>query len=164
MSDFYEMVSARRSNYLFNTGAYTDYDADWVNTSKVYKGPFGNNGAAALSHIPDGTSNTIAIGESVQQHHNGSTVFGPYWGVGTHTAVHGRSYYSNFTPNYPYGNCADNPHERCTYAWGFSSFHPGVTNFVFLDGSVHSITDNINPVTWVALSTYAGAEPAPSDY
>ena len=103
-TEFYEMVSASRSNYLFSTGAYTDYDADWKNTQIYARGAFGNNGAISISNVTDGTSNTIGIGESLQKWHNGSTVFGPYWGTGTHTAVHGRGYYSNFTPNYPYGD------------------------------------------------------------
>jgi prepilin-type N-terminal cleavage/methylation domain-containing protein len=163
-TDFYEMVSARRSNYLFNTGAYTDYDSDWANTSGQYKGPFGNNGATSIGRVPDGTSNTVGIGESLQKWHNGSTVFGPYWGLGTHTAVHGRGYYSNFTPNYPYGTCAPNANSsrRCTYAWGFSSNHANVTNFVMLDGSVRGINDGIDPNAWLALSTCEGGEIVPN--
>jgi prepilin-type N-terminal cleavage/methylation domain-containing protein len=159
---FYEMVSARRGNYLFNTGAYTDYDADWGSTSVAARGAFGNNGAIAIARVKDGTSNTIAIGESVQKHHNGSTVFGPYWGTGTHTAVHGRGYYSNFTPNYPYGACADISSELCTYAWGFSSFHTGLTNFVFLDGTVRPIRDGIDAATWTAVCTPEGGEVIPN--
>jgi len=166
-SDFYTMVSARRSNYLFSTGAYTDYDADWSNTSAFYRGAFGNNGAISLTRAAsrDGTSTTIAIGESVQQWHNGSTVFGPYWGTGTHTSVHGRGFYSNFTPNYPYGTCAPNTSssQRCTYAWGFSSFHAGGTNFVMLDGSVRLVRDGIDPAVWQAICTPEGGEPISSN-
>jgi prepilin-type N-terminal cleavage/methylation domain-containing protein/prepilin-type processing-associated H-X9-DG protein len=158
--DFYEMVSARRSSYLFSSGAYTDYDADWVRTGPNARGAFGNNGAANLNTIRDGTSNTICIGESVQKWHNGSTVFGPYWGTGTHTAVHGRGYYNNFTPNYPYGNCAPNTasSRRCTYAWGFSSNHSGTTNFVMCDGSVRGIRDGIDPIVWQAVCTVEAGE------
>jgi prepilin-type N-terminal cleavage/methylation domain-containing protein/prepilin-type processing-associated H-X9-DG protein len=163
-ADFYEMVSARRSNYLFSTGAYTDYDNDYTSTSAAYRGVFGNNGAASLNKMSDGTSNTIAIGESVQQWHNGSTIFGPYWGSGTHTSVHGRGYYSTFAPNYPYGPCAPNANKKCTYAWGFSSFHTGVTNFVFCDGSVKGIRDGIDPATWSAICTPDGGEVIPGDY
>jgi prepilin-type N-terminal cleavage/methylation domain-containing protein/prepilin-type processing-associated H-X9-DG protein len=152
-TDFYEMVSAARSNYLFSTGAYTDYDNNWASTSSGAKGAFGNNGAASIAAMPDGTSNTIAIGESLQKWHNGSTVFGPYWGTGTHTAVHGRGYYSNFTPNYPYGSCAPSANRMCTYAWGFGSNHSGTTNFVMCDGSVRGIRDAVAPATWQALCT-----------
>jgi prepilin-type N-terminal cleavage/methylation domain-containing protein/prepilin-type processing-associated H-X9-DG protein len=165
-TDFYEMVSARRGNYLFNTGAYTDYDADWVRTGSHAKGPFGNNGAAAVNTIRDGTSNTVAIGESVQKWHNGSTVFGPYPTYGTHTSVHGRGYYSNFAPNYPYGTCAPNTSsaQRCTYAWGFSSFHSGLTNFVFCDGSVRGVRDGISATTWQGITTMEAGEVVPNDY
>src|SRR5262249_23050088 len=78
-----------RSNYLFNTGYYTDYDRDYSNLATWARGPFGNNGAANITSMMDGTSNTIAIGEATPQSHS-STSFGPYWGAGTHTAVHGR--------------------------------------------------------------------------
>jgi len=166
-SQFYTMVSGRRSNYAFNTGAYTDYDTDWRNCPPYARGPFGNNGATSVTHVTDGTSNTIAVGEMLQQFHNGSTIFGPYWGTGTHTAVHGRGYYSNFTPNYPYGSCAGQTQistayktisRQCTYAWGFSSNHPGVTNFVMMDGSVRMIADGISAQSWLAATTPDGGE------
>src|SRR5262249_57282669 len=60
-TDFYEMVSVRRSNYLFSTGAYTDYDADWSKTNGAARGAFGNNGATSVGRVKDGTSNTIGI-------------------------------------------------------------------------------------------------------
>ena len=72
--------------------------------AQTARGAFGNDGATAVGRTPDGTSNTLAIGESTQLHT--SAEYGPYWGAGTHTAVHGRGYYAGFTPNYPYGNCA----------------------------------------------------------
>src|SRR5262245_50641322 len=88
--DFYERLTpgVARSNYLFNTGYYTDYDRDWTALAPWARGAFGNNGASNLNMM-DGTSNTIAIGEATQLGHT-STSFGPYWGGGTHTAVHGR--------------------------------------------------------------------------
>jgi len=167
-SYFYEMVSARRSNYLFSTGAYTDYDADWSQTSGGARGAFGNNGAISLTRASsrDGTSTTIAIGESTQKWHNGSTIFGPYWGTGTHTAVHGRGYYADFTPNYPYGTCAPNTasNQRCTYAWGFQSFHTGGVNFVMLDGSIRFIRDGIDANVWRGLCTPEGGEAFSDNY
>jgi prepilin-type N-terminal cleavage/methylation domain-containing protein/prepilin-type processing-associated H-X9-DG protein len=165
----YERDNARRSNYLFNTGYYTDGSPDWNSTARGLRGPFGNNGAASLKRIPDGTSNTIGIGESLQIHT--STAYGPYWGAGTHTSVHGRGFSAVtakdrywYTPNYPYGKCADNANDKCQYAWGFGSNHPGVTNFVFLDGSVRSIADNIDGDVWIALCTPDGRERISLDF
>jgi prepilin-type N-terminal cleavage/methylation domain-containing protein/prepilin-type processing-associated H-X9-DG protein len=156
-ADFYERVSARRSNYLFNVGATTDYNADWSTIGLGARGPFGNNGAAGIGRIPDGTSNTIGIGESRQLHT--STSFGPYWGYGTHTSVHGYTPDATFVPNYPYGNCPGSTTQKCQYAWGFGSWHAGVTNFVFLDGSVRGVADGIDVTIFKALTTYANGEP-----
>jgi len=151
-----------RSNYLFNTGVNTDYDAPWATTASGTRGAFGNDGAASISSMVDGTSNTIAIGESSQTHT--STLFGPYWGAGTHTAVHGRGTLVDFTPNYPYGTCAGNANRKCTYAWGFSSMHTGVTNFVFCDGSVKGIRDGIDYLIFKALDTPEGGEVISGNY
>jgi len=163
-SYFYEMVSARRSNYLFSTGGTTDYDGDWSSVPKYYRGAFGNNGAIAINRVGDGTSNTIAIGESTQQMKAYTTVFGPYWGTGTHTAVHGWGVWNGTQPNYPYGPCGTVQNRSCPYAWGFGSLHSGGTNFVFLDGSVKLLRDGITLSVWQALCTPEGGEVISGDY
>src|SRR5438128_2426142 len=78
-TNYYEAYNARRSNYLFSTGAYNDYSADYVSYAPYAKGIFGNNGAGAIGRVKDGTSNTIMIGESLQLWHAYTTIFGPYW-------------------------------------------------------------------------------------
>jgi prepilin-type N-terminal cleavage/methylation domain-containing protein/prepilin-type processing-associated H-X9-DG protein len=186
-NSFYERDSVYRTNYLFNTGYYTDYDRDWINTGAQYRGPFGNNGAANLSSIPDGTSNTIAIGESRQEKNSSS--YGGYFS-GTHTAVHGRilstapggtnlataiSYSSINGQNqvllYQYGLTTTVPANPPThtqtlqYAWQFGSVHAGGANFVFLDGSVHFLHNDINyQGVFMALATPDGGEPIAGSY
>jgi len=163
-TDFYERYNTRRSNYLFNTGQYTDYDAPWSATSQGARGAFGNNGATAIGRVGDGTSNTLGIGESTQIHT--STSYGPYWGAGTHTSVHGRAYADALygVPNAPNGNCPGSTTKKCTYAWGFSSNHTGVTNFVFLDGSVKGIRDGVDINLFKGLATPDGGEVLTGNY
>lgn len=151
-SYFYEREETARSNYLFSTGAYTDYDSDWRTTGVYARGAFGNNGAARLGDITDGTSNTLAIGEARKQMAY-TNAFGPYWGAGTHTAVHGRGYYPDFVPNYPYGLCYLSNTKKCPYAWGFGSNHSGTTQFALCDASVRGISDQINYLTFRYMGT-----------
>jgi len=161
-TDYYERDNFRRSNYLFNTGAYTDYDAAWSSTSRDARGPFGNDGAIAINRVIDGTSNTFGIGESTQIHTSSS--YGPYWGAGTHTAVHGRLFNDasygvpNASPPAPNDKCSGSSTFKCTYAWGLGSHHPQITNFVMLDGSVRIIRDGTDPVVIKAMATPEGGE------
>jgi prepilin-type N-terminal cleavage/methylation domain-containing protein len=43
------------------------------------------------------------------------------------------------------------------------SYHPGIVNAVFADGSVHSVKDSINYQIWRALGTVGGGEVVSSD-
>jgi prepilin-type N-terminal cleavage/methylation domain-containing protein/prepilin-type processing-associated H-X9-DG protein len=174
-----------RSNYLFNTGYYTDYDRDWANCAIWARGAFGNNGAASITSMQDGTSNTIAVGEGRQQWRT-STSFGPYWGAGTHTAVHGRilqatpglvqqtggttlatayAYCAINAPNGKLINGYTDIRANYQYAWQFSSRHIGGANFVFCDGSVHFLSNSIDYVTvFQALATPEGTEVISGNY
>lgn len=153
---FYERDNLMRSNYLFNAGGTTDYDGPYAGISDASKGAFGNNGAMNISKANDGLSTILAIGESMQIHT--ASDYGPYWGAGVHTAVHGYVPNNQFVPNYPYGSCPGSTTLKCQYAWGFGSKHPGVTNFVMCDGSVRSIKDDANYTVFKAMTTPTNGE------
>ncbi|HEX7377083.1 MAG TPA: DUF1559 domain-containing protein [Pirellulales bacterium] len=183
-ANFYEANSVARSNYLFSTGDYTDYNAPYAtylaslnnsatNPVSWHLGAFGNDGAATLAMIKDGTSNTIAMGESKQgTGGKESSAFGPFWGAGVHTCCHGRTTLSfvgtwpNFTPNaaISYGgyttpagttttdifysainyDYSGGLHRGIQYAWQFGSYHPGGAQFVMCDGSVKFISADVD--------------------
>jgi prepilin-type N-terminal cleavage/methylation domain-containing protein len=172
-ADFYERNEVARSNYLFATGQYTDYDPRHKDRGThtinglvhIHKGMFGNDGAGTLSDCIDGTSNTIAVGESKQSPRGHTSLnstgltgsFGPYWGAGTHTCCHGRTP-AQKTPVYTVrgrivteGQAYGAPNFdqtanglKAQYAWHFGSWHPGHTQFVMCDGAVKTISDSVD--------------------
>jgi len=171
----YWRQQAMRSNYLLNAGTYTDYDcpgAALVQPTMNARGTFYNDISTSLADVKDGTSNTFLVGESVQGPSHFSNSYGPYWGSGTHTAVHGRilppsnAQAAACLPNgysgifYPTAAPAS---QKLPYAWVFSSQHPGGVNMVMTDGSVRFIKNTINLYTWWGLATIGGGEVISSD-
>ncbi len=166
-SDFYSRNQAKRASYLFATGSMTDYSLHYGGySSDLRRGMFGNNGAAKIADITDGTSNSIAIGEASGGRYKTSTHYGP-WGLqGTHTGVHGytpsgsstvvdaantAAYAANWGVNTAYlGDSL-----KRTYAWVFGSRHTGGAQFVLGDGSVRFISENIDYLTLCRLTYIA---------
>jgi prepilin-type processing-associated H-X9-DG protein len=128
----------------------------------------------------DGTSNTIAIGESRQDKNSSS--YGGYFS-GTHTAVHGRilstapggtnlataiAYSSINGQNRILLGTASNPPtlgDKLQYAWQFGSKHTSGANFLFCDGSVKFLSDGIDyQSAFMPLATPAGGEVITGNY
>ncbi len=95
--------------------------------------------------IPDGTSNTMMVGEDLPRHN---------W----HTAW----VYSNGDTSSTYAPLNYMPNPPDPNKWwemrGFRSFHPQGAAFCFADGSVHFITELIEIDLYRALSTRNGLE------
>ena len=160
---FYEANDVARSNYLFATGHYTDYDTRHGLINSIHKGMFGNDSGTNLSECTDGTSNTIAVGESKQgPRGKTSEIYGPYWGAGIHTCCHGRTPIDNNVDTSAQSYRGGTVHrgtrygapnfdwwgdkQKRQYAWQFGSWHPSITQFVMCDGAVKTIGDNVDYV------------------
>ena len=152
---FYSRRNALRGSYLFSTGVNTDYDANYgAYISDRRQGAFGNNGAARLSNISDGTSNSFLIGESW----GGASLktsgeYGPWQVVGTHTCCHGRVVTNNDTQlSYTPALQADwglnavwrGDAQARTYAWVFSSQHNGGAHFLLGDGKSRFVSTTVD--------------------
>jgi prepilin-type N-terminal cleavage/methylation domain-containing protein/prepilin-type processing-associated H-X9-DG protein len=181
--DMLEKTNAARSNYLLNGGDFTiiyngnpisggpEYFPAYDQLPEAVRGAFGHNGSASLDSMPDGTSNTIAVGESLQQ--KVDQRYGPYWGAGTFSATFGLSDNPvilqnggtvQYTPNYGYGACPGSPNKKCQGPGGYGSKHTGGTNFVFCDGSVKMIRDNVNAVVFHYMQTVSEGVPVIFDF
>ena len=167
-SDFYTMDRAKRTSYFMASGVFTDYDRTWKETgTDIRRGMFGNNGAARIADLSDGTSNTIALGEGSGGRYKTSVLYGPWGLCGTHTSVHGRVLQSvssavvnstsytaadarDWKINADYGGAGSNP--RKTYAWAFGSQHTGGAQFLLGDGSVRFLSENMDYLTFLQLN------------
>ena len=101
------------------------------------------------------------VGESRQEQCASS--FGPRWGSGTHTSVHGYVPDYTFHLNYPYGGLVfgypqSDYRYYLQYAWGFGSWHPGGANFVFGDGSVHYLPSSMSFPIFQGMCSIMGNE------
>lgn len=182
-TQYYTRINARRTNYLFATGVFTDYNAPWDRYSAdIRRGAFGNDGAANFAAIQDGTSNSIAVGEAVGggQRNSGKTSshYGPWGMTGTHTCCHGRvvggsttvvihptpatqaTYARDWHINSAYQGRADGK----TYAWVFSSAHPGGAQFALCDGSVRFLPDYMAYEVFQRMNFIADGDPVRFDF
>ena len=178
-SSDYSRRNAKRTNYLFATGVFTEGNSPWdAYGSDVRRGMFGNDGAANLAALIDGTSSTIAVGEASGGDGMGgktSTHYGP-WGLagvytccstritqsGTNntTVVDANSYTAldiqqfHINSTYTVGD-----QKRRSYAYVFNSLHPGGAQFVFADGSVHNLTQSMDYLTFLRLNYISDGSP-----
>jgi prepilin-type N-terminal cleavage/methylation domain-containing protein/prepilin-type processing-associated H-X9-DG protein len=120
-----------------------------------------------FNSISDGTSNTLMFGEYATKTQPGRRTFWAY----AYTSYNE----SLVTFNAPWTLIADfqvcsayaspfhvNGSNQCKRAWG--SFHTGGINYAFCDGSVHTISRNVDMIyVMPALATIAGGEVIPAD-
>jgi prepilin-type processing-associated H-X9-DG protein len=138
------------------------------------KGAFHGDGYSGfkperISSISDGTSNTLFIGE---RHTISHVIRGPLWADSFNLYTAGAAYVPSTSALYPnlalylkpdFDLCSNTlqavsgaSNNICKYGWG--SLHSGNINFLFGDGSVHSISQGINLNIFVTLATIAGGE------
>jgi prepilin-type N-terminal cleavage/methylation domain-containing protein/prepilin-type processing-associated H-X9-DG protein len=135
--------------------------------------PMNYSARESIASITDGTSNSIMIGEYASKTLNTAGSAGvriPFWALEftgyimgdvfsppeSRALINDFAYCSN-PANWPSDPTAAS-NAPCKRA--FASFHPGVINFAFCDGSVRSLSINIDMIDLGYLSTIAGGEVA----
>lgn len=167
-----------RSNYLFCAGGhgngwpddryfriFREASAQLMDTrSARYRGMFGIQGSARLSDVRDGTSNTIAVCEAAISNRQ-SDAYTPIWGGhrrhGTFAVNHpnidplhinNERYHINGRTNVPGLTSSGTPLDTRFYVNVASSVHPGGAHFLFADGSVRFLSQNMDKNTYALLT------------
>ncbi len=127
-------------------------------------------GIAATSHQLSAFTNSSGIMTAMQacdQAYNGrkATLMnwrGQTWAKGSQ----GHTLYNAVVPpgfkQHPWNSCSDNNIGHSMFD-NSNSFHPGGTNVLFADGSVHFLKESINIQAYWSLATKAGGEVISSD-
>jgi prepilin-type N-terminal cleavage/methylation domain-containing protein/prepilin-type processing-associated H-X9-DG protein len=155
-----------KTNYDFSV-QYWSWDCDaWVRTPASVRRVFGENSTSTLTSITDGTSSTVAMGETTLSNANGTCPAWAYRGwvmVGVDIAPdrHGGGinvWASNWT-NPPDATRTQVPQPGKVGSWSWAgSLHPGGANFVFADGSVRFVNQNTPGTTRLAMATAAAGD------
>src|SRR5262249_49976373 len=179
------------SDYVVTGGVQGGYRGKFYNPYPGdINGVMQDNRQFSLMQIGDGASNTFLVGENgggpdlyvrgkllarapdyvgappgfggVEGHAWADTMNGEVWsGNGFDFATGLDSSQRGFgNPN----TCILNCNNSAANHGGWYSFHPGVVNFAFADGSVRSIGDNISGKIIMELITAAGGVVIPGEY
>jgi prepilin-type N-terminal cleavage/methylation domain-containing protein/prepilin-type processing-associated H-X9-DG protein len=145
---------------------WSAFDGTSDNATEI-RGMFARNGARiALRDVRDGATNTLFLGETLPSGNAHMRAFHWY-------STYGTQLNSTIIPiNYPVneddtswcGISSAGPQHSMTnnsIAWGFKSNHPGGTNFAFVDGSIHFITQGIDYKTYQLLGCRNDDQPIP---
>jgi prepilin-type processing-associated H-X9-DG protein len=143
---------------------------DWGYTTSLHfgdsddpstmRGFFTRMGAKVnMAMVTDGLSNTILVGEQNAGKNDFIRWVGGWYGDYWASFDGGANASTTIIPiNYPIDQNSDQWCDRplesvwnWSVSWGFKSNHPGGTNFVFADGSVHFISQSIDHRTYQLL-------------
>lgn len=144
-------VRIARSNYVACIGSqWKSERKDWSSVDFEGNGLFGRNSEVRHSEISDGASKTLAVGERCERNYAAA------W-AGVNSAQ-GCGFVDNQmvlgTAFYPINDEPIRQNIDCDGqgSANFSSYHPGGANFVFADGSVHFLAQQIDLSTFKSLA------------
>ena len=132
-----------KSNYIGSIGSlWKPSRKNWGDVDFQGNGLFGRNSDRGIAEIFDGTSNTLAVGERCMRNYAGVWAGGNSWqgcGFADNQMVLGTAFYPiNDLPVTQNLDCDGRGSAN------FSSYHDQGVQFLFVDGSVHFLSQHID--------------------
>ena len=141
-------------NYVNSKGATT------ANGGQALQGVLGRDTEVALTQIPDGTSNTFLVGETSWTRGSGLAVGYRVWHRGCN-GNNGLACISCRNVGNGLGTVWAGGGANAAYNnFSFGSTHPGATNFLYCDGSVRAVSNNVSLGVLMATASRDGGEVA----
>ena len=145
-----------RVDYLPSGGSFT-YDV----ANDIWSLYEGLGLVREIGQIKDGTSNTIALGESLSEHVNNLRLY--TWGLAWHSVLYAGDAFDESNQEWVVPSPALRPFnnsfgERTYSLYQWSSSHPGTVTFGLCDGSVTSINVNITEEVLLQLCSAKNGE------
>ena len=122
--------------------------------SNKRQGIYRNRSETKLAEITDGTSNTLAFGES----HGGKRTTGLVQGDRTWLWISAPTLTASLSTSSHWKLGSQNSH------FAYNSFHTGIVQFARADGSVFSLSENIDRFEWRRLCAMGDNEVLEGDY
>lgn len=145
-------TNCRRTNYGFvmdNIHA-EDLTANYTGDTRATKSAWGVNGAASITDLKDGVSNTMLMIETPMK--KSSTSWGPFWNAWSYTnTVEPRRGINEIW-------ISGGTNFGVPYAWGVGSKHVGGCHVLMGDGAVRFISQNIQAATVNGMVTIRNNE------
>ncbi len=149
----------RGQNGFFDWGPFMPLRAGEMETRGAVHMVGPSLGSDSFGSVIDGTSNTLLIGEYHTRTEPERGAFGTISrGFVALAGIQPESY--TRVPDFETCWAATNHAQHFKCYRTFASLHTGVINFVFVDGSVHSVSTNIDNTVYQAMGTIARGEVA----
>src|SRR5690606_4197133 len=109
--------------------------------------------AANFREIPDGLSNTFAVGECIGEWSLTQNFGTQSFSTTAQPINHMNAYFMADTQNWP-----TIPNPQWTDSIAFRSLHPGGAHFLMCDASVHFLNENLDHASYRAMASRDGGD------